>query len=233
MAGRGPLVYLVLSVPAVLFVRRRNSQPIRDGRLPNTPDSIRHNPSVRADLDLIALSAPVPLALAKLACLASGCCYGRPSNLPWAITFPAGSSVVPGGIPLHPTQLYDMAVLLGIASVLVVLAERLRWCGTLLLWFVTTYGFGRVLTEFTRGYYALRAVVHLGYLTAFQWLCRLTSMVSMGVLVILARRRPAAVISRTADIRGQGRFWRLTSCSSDINTCEAANHASHPSWSTP
>jgi hypothetical protein len=44
----------------------------------------------RGSLDLIALAAPIPIAIGKLPCLCAGCCHGRPTSLPWAITFPAG-----------------------------------------------------------------------------------------------------------------------------------------------
>jgi len=41
-------------------------------------------------------------------CFLAGCCYGKPTRLPWGIIFPATSRAgrhFPG-IPLHPTQLY-------------------------------------------------------------------------------------------------------------------------------
>jgi len=41
-------------------------------------------------------------------CFLAGCCYGKPTQLPWAIIFPGSSragSHFPG-TPIHPTQLY-------------------------------------------------------------------------------------------------------------------------------
>jgi phosphatidylglycerol:prolipoprotein diacylglycerol transferase len=41
-------------------------------------------------------------------CFLAGCCYGKPTHLPWGVIFPKASragSHFPG-IPLHPTQLY-------------------------------------------------------------------------------------------------------------------------------
>ena len=44
-------------------------------------------------------------------CLAAGCRYGRPADVPWAITFTnplaAANVGTPLGIPLHPTQVYE------------------------------------------------------------------------------------------------------------------------------
>ena len=41
-------------------------------------------------------------------CFLAGCCYGKPTNLPWAMVFPEVSRAGEHfpGIPLHPTQLY-------------------------------------------------------------------------------------------------------------------------------
>jgi phosphatidylglycerol:prolipoprotein diacylglycerol transferase len=51
-----------------------------------------------------------PLALGhffgRLGCLFAGCCYGKATDLPWAITFTNTESLAPLGVPLHPTQLY-------------------------------------------------------------------------------------------------------------------------------
>jgi hypothetical protein len=45
---------------------------------------------------------PLALAVARLGCLAAGCCLGTPSELPWAARGP-------GGETLHPVALYDAA----------------------------------------------------------------------------------------------------------------------------
>jgi phosphatidylglycerol:prolipoprotein diacylglycerol transferase len=43
--------------------------------------------------------------------------YGRPSDLPWAVAFPEGRP--PTSVPVHPTQLYESALLAVIAWLLV------------------------------------------------------------------------------------------------------------------
>lgn len=47
-------------------------------------------------------SLPLALAVARLGCLAAGCCHGTPTSAPWAV---AG---------LHPTALYEVAGLLAL-----------------------------------------------------------------------------------------------------------------------
>ncbi|UCE47667.1 MAG: prolipoprotein diacylglyceryl transferase, partial [Phycisphaerales bacterium] len=62
----------------------------------------------KAGFDLVAVSVPIPWAIAKLGCLLNGCCHGKPCSLPWAITFPEAASTAPAGIPIHPTQIYEI-----------------------------------------------------------------------------------------------------------------------------
>jgi phosphatidylglycerol:prolipoprotein diacylglycerol transferase len=51
----------------------------------------RHKLPVRHYLDIIAIALLVTLGFGKIGCFAKGCCFGKPTNLPWAVTFPYGS----------------------------------------------------------------------------------------------------------------------------------------------
>jgi phosphatidylglycerol---prolipoprotein diacylglyceryl transferase len=124
----GLLAYFPMAIPAVLLLSRR--------RL--------------AALDLVALTVPIPWIAAKLGCFFNGCCYGRPCSLPWAVTFPQGARGTPAGVPLHPTQLYEVAIMLVLLLVFSQLKSD-RWRGTKWLWFFVIYGFGRAATDFLRG----------------------------------------------------------------------------------
>lgn len=59
--------------------------------------------------DIISPSLGLGEFFTRIGCFLNGCCFGIPSNLPWAVHFPehsiAGSSPV-GDCPIHPTQLY-------------------------------------------------------------------------------------------------------------------------------
>jgi len=46
-----------------------------------------------ATFDLLAPSMLLGLAIGRIGCLLNGCCFGGPSELPWAVTFPARSPV--------------------------------------------------------------------------------------------------------------------------------------------
>ena len=75
---------------------------------------------LRPMLDVIAPSLAVGIAFGRLGCFLNGCCYGDICQLPWAVTFPKGSSPwshhvdlglistdAHRSLPVHPTQLYS------------------------------------------------------------------------------------------------------------------------------
>jgi phosphatidylglycerol:prolipoprotein diacylglycerol transferase len=158
----GLLAYVVLAVPLVALLTDQKG----------------------AALDLVALTIPIPWCLAKLGCLMNGCCYGRPSLLPWAITFPEGGDA-PAGIPLHPTQVYEILAVLAILLVFrIVENERSR--GTLLLWFLMLYGFGRAAMDAFRGDFNRNT--YLGPINLTQLVCLVTGTVSLLLLLLILRR---------------------------------------------
>jgi len=63
----------------------------------------------RALLDLLAPAGLLALAVGRVGCFLGGCCYGRPTSLPWGIVFPEL-----GLPPRHPLQLYSAAADLGL-----------------------------------------------------------------------------------------------------------------------
>ena len=156
------LVYLALGVPLVLLLTSRK----------------------RSAVDLIALSIPVPMILAKLGCLLNGCCYGRPCSMPWAITFPEGSHAQPPGVPLHPTQVYDIILMVLLLLVFRALKED-RWRGTMLLWFLAIYGFGRAGADAFRG--DIDRYIYLGPITLTQLLCLAAATISILLLIVWTR----------------------------------------------
>lgn len=158
----GLLAYFVLAVPLVLLLAKRR----------------------RAALDLVALSIPVPWIFVKLACLFNGCCHGSRCSMPWAITFPEGAAGAPAGIPLHPTQIYEILIVLCILVVFKVLKYE-RWQGTMLLWFLILYGLGRAATEIFRGDFDHH--LYVGPLTLSQLVCLAAAGVSILLLFLWHR----------------------------------------------
>jgi len=53
---------------------------------------IRHHKlPMRHYLDVLAIGLTVALIFGRIGCFLNGCCYGKPSSLPWAVEFPYGS----------------------------------------------------------------------------------------------------------------------------------------------
>ena len=75
-----------------------------------------HVPIVRA-LSAASPALAVGHAIGRIGCFLVGDDYGKPTDLPWGVAFPKG--LPPTDIPVHPTQLYEMALLLPIAWLLI------------------------------------------------------------------------------------------------------------------
>ncbi len=102
-------------------------------------------------LDLAAIISALLYGFLRIGCFANGCCWGRLSSVPWAVTYGAGSEMPFIGLPVHPVQLYDSFVGFSIAAVLIALYSRPRWRGGLMPVFLVLYSIGRFITEFFRG----------------------------------------------------------------------------------
>jgi len=101
---------------------------------------------------VIALMVSPVFAVQKVACFCAGCCYGCETFLPWAVVFPDDSVYELRGVPIHPLQIYDALLPLGILIVIVV-ADRVGGESTrpfLLPLMVGLYALTRFGTEFLR-----------------------------------------------------------------------------------
>lgn len=77
-------------------------------------------------IPLVSAATPALAAghlLGRIGCFLVGDDYGRPTTLPWSVAFPEGSP--PTDVPVHPTQLYEAALL----GILVWLLIRWRRAG--------------------------------------------------------------------------------------------------------
>ncbi len=100
--------------------------------------------------DVIAPSIPIGQAVGRLGCFFAGCCYGKPTNLPWGVTFSDPNSLAKLGVPLHPTQLYSSLNGLIIFFILIIIRRYKRFDGELIWIYVLLYSVGRFIIEFFR-----------------------------------------------------------------------------------
>ncbi len=124
---------------------------------------------LRWTMQLVAPALAAAYALGRVGCFLVNDDYGRPSSLPWAVKFPQGlppstagnmqhlfGLPVPAGtdpstvLAVHPTQLYEVALMLGAFFVLWVWRKRDRPVGWLFGLYLVLAGVERFLVEFLR-----------------------------------------------------------------------------------
>lgn len=141
----------------------------------------RHKLSFFWWADLLVVTAPIGLGLGRIGNFINGELYGRPTQVPWAMIFPAG-----GPVPRHPSQIYEA---LGEGLILFVILWSLRrkpWgSGTKLALFLILYGCIRFFLEFFREP-DVGVSLFFGWMTRGQFFCAL--MVLAGVLLFIWRR---------------------------------------------
>jgi phosphatidylglycerol---prolipoprotein diacylglyceryl transferase len=105
--------------------------------------------------DTFATALPLSHAIGRVGCFAAGCCFGKPTALPWGVTFTDPAAARIAGTPLyaslHPTQLYEAAVETLNFLLLVWIGARKRFPGQILGAYFILYGIERGIIEFFRG----------------------------------------------------------------------------------
>ena len=101
--------------------------------------------------DILAPSIALGYVLGRLGCLMNGCCYGRHCELPWAIRLPKEHQT--GGDWLHPTQIYDSLLGLGLYLALAWLFRRKKFDGQVFAAYLAGYAVLRSVAELFRGDY--------------------------------------------------------------------------------
>jgi phosphatidylglycerol---prolipoprotein diacylglyceryl transferase len=114
--------------------------------------------------DMAGMVVPIGLGFGRIGCLLAGCCFGSPTKLPWALSFPPNSpasesqwkadligSKLEPSLAVHPTQIYESAGSFAIAALMILwLHGRKRYDGQVFLAFVALYAVVRFLLEFWR-----------------------------------------------------------------------------------
>lgn len=95
--------------------------------------------------DLFALYAPLVQSISRVGCFLAGCCGGSVTTMPWGIVCESGKG------PVHPTQLYSVALLMLIFIVLRwIIAPRFRRQGQVLAWYFMLMGSERFFVDWWR-----------------------------------------------------------------------------------
>jgi phosphatidylglycerol:prolipoprotein diacylglycerol transferase len=101
--------------------------------------------------DLLAPAVAISQGIGRLGCLMAGCCYGKPSDMPWSLVFKHPQALAPLHVPLHPTQIYAALSGFLIFAVLMLIRKKKKFEGQVLLWFVILHSTSRLILERFRG----------------------------------------------------------------------------------
>jgi phosphatidylglycerol:prolipoprotein diacylglycerol transferase len=147
--------------------------------------------------DVFAPGIALGHVVGRFGCLFAGCCYGTPTNTPWAVTFTdpftAANVGTPLHVPLHPTQLYEAGAELLILGLLLFSERRgRRFAGRTFWLYLLLYAGSRYVIEIFRG--DERGTV--GMFSTSQFISIILVPLSIGMLLYLARRVEAPAPDR-------------------------------------
>jgi len=155
----------------------------------------KHRLPVWRVTDMAAPSIALGEAIGRFGCLAAGCCYGKPTNVPWAITFrnPFAHEAVgtPLNVALHPTQIYLSLNALALFAICEWFYRHKRFDGQVFWIYVLGYALTRGVIEEFRGD-LVRGFVVPGVLSTAQFIGILMAIASIVMLFVLRRRQTPA-----------------------------------------
>ena len=133
-------------------------------------------------IETVAAATPalaVGHAIGRLGCFLVGDDYGRPTDLPWGIAFPEG--LPPTDVPVHPTQLYEAALLGVLATYLFRWRRRGVPSRPVLGRYLVLAGLARFGVEFLRVDKRVLAGLSVAHIASL-------GMILAGLIVLLRRR---------------------------------------------
>jgi phosphatidylglycerol---prolipoprotein diacylglyceryl transferase len=134
-------------------------------------------------------------------CFAAGCCWGKPTTLPWGVKFSElGHEItgVPMDVHLHPTQLYESFTMLLVFFFLLWLHKHKRFTGQVILFYALLYSIIRFAIEFVRDD-PRGDILGLTTLTGLSTSQIISIVVGLAALILLIlRSRQTSTPSRSA-----------------------------------
>jgi phosphatidylglycerol:prolipoprotein diacylglycerol transferase len=101
--------------------------------------------------DTLAPGVILGQAVGMFACLLNGDSYGKPTDLAWAITYTDPRAMAPLNVPLHPVEIYEMAIYFLVLLLVWQTRKKYRTDGLAFLTYLAGYGAARLSVEFFRG----------------------------------------------------------------------------------
>jgi phosphatidylglycerol:prolipoprotein diacylglycerol transferase len=95
--------------------------------------------------DIVAPFIALGYAIVRMGCLLNGCCYGKPSSVPWALPCAAHDATL-----RHPTQIYSLLGSLVLFVILYSLRRHRQFSGFLFFLYIALYSVLRFGVEYFR-----------------------------------------------------------------------------------
>jgi phosphatidylglycerol:prolipoprotein diacylglycerol transferase len=149
----------------------------------------KHRMPMWSVTDVFAPGIALGHVIGRMGCFFAGCCFGRPTTVPWAITFHNEAAAQNAGtllnVPLHPTQLYEAGAELVILLVLLATERKGKPFPGRTFWsYMFLYAVSRFVIEFYRG----DPRGSIGVLTTSQFVSVILAPLAIVMLVALRRR---------------------------------------------
>lgn len=151
----------------------------------------RHEMNLWKVGDILAPSVAIGQGVGRLGCFFAGCCYGRETDVSWAVIFKDPNTLAPMDVHLHPTQLYDSANGFIIFTALIILRKYKKFDGELFWTYTLLYSVGRFIVEIFRG--DERGFVIESFLSTSQFIAIPLFVISIVMLIRLNQKKNSGV----------------------------------------
>ncbi len=147
-------------------------------------------------MDIYAMVIPLGHGFGRQGCFSAGCCYGRPTDVPWGVVFHSQFAHehvgTPLGVKIHPVQLYESFlnfILFGILYY--VMRKKKKFDGEISALYLIGYGIIRFHDEYYRGDPGRGWIIHGSSVWTSLSVPQLISLLLIlaGIIIILVRRR--------------------------------------------
>jgi phosphatidylglycerol:prolipoprotein diacylglycerol transferase len=146
----------------------------------------RHRISFWSAADVTSVCLALAQGMGRWGCFFAGCCYGKPTDLPWGMVFPA-VPLCEDGTKIHPWPIYESLGDLALFAALLFLLRKRAFPGQVFLVYVLGYAVLRGLLEFLRGD-DIRGLYFSGTVSLSQIVAVAALVVAAVTYVVRARR---------------------------------------------
>ncbi|MGH7731861.1 MAG: prolipoprotein diacylglyceryl transferase [Candidatus Eiseniibacteriota bacterium] len=141
--------------------------------------------------DALTPSLALGAGIGRIGCFLNGCCYGRPTTLPWGVVFPPDSyaGLEFGNAAVHPSQLYLAAAAFTLFLLTWALRRRFAVPGTLFWLFIVLFAMFRIPIDLTRAYEPEATLLNAGAIRITESQLTSLAFALFGLLMIVRLRR--------------------------------------------